>query len=304
MRNPALTHPPDIAGRQADALSPDRAAAHHASPARSPRAVGARGPERDKTVNHAQAPVERVRTQTAKATQTLRGLILNGDLAPGERLSEADMVERLGVSRTPARMAMIRLQEEGLLEEIPSSGGFCVRGYTEDEVLAALEIRGTLESLAARFAAERAPTAGELEELRACAAEMDAVLRRRTISPSDLAAYTASNDRFHQLVGKLARSPNLARQLDRASALPFASPSSLILAQSEVVDLPVILVIAQDQHHCIVDAIEERDGTRAESLMREHARLATRHLHRIFHGEASKLVPGHTLFVGVNPSSP
>ena len=85
-------------------------------------------------MNHAQAPVERVRTQTAKATQTLRGLILNGDLAPGERLSEADMVERLGVSRTPARMAMIRLQEEGLLEEIPSSGGFCVRGYTEDEV--------------------------------------------------------------------------------------------------------------------------------------------------------------------------
>ena len=103
-------------------------------------------------------------------------------------------------------------------------------------------------------------------------------------------------------MGKLARSPNLARQLDRASALPFASPSSLILAQSEVVDLPVILVIAQDQHHCIVDAIEERDGTRAESLMREHARLATRHLHRIFHGEASRLVPGHTLFVGVNPS--
>jgi len=75
------------------------------------------------------APGERVRTQTAKAAQTLRDLILSGDLVPGDRLSETDMVELLGVSRTPARMAMMRLHEEGLLEEIASSGGFRVRGF-------------------------------------------------------------------------------------------------------------------------------------------------------------------------------
>jgi GntR family transcriptional regulator of vanillate catabolism len=126
---------------------------------------------------------------------------------------------------------------------------------------------------------------------------MDPISRRKAVSSSDIALYAASNDRFHHLVGSFARSPNLMRQLDRASSLPFASPSSLIPAQSKVLDLPTILVIAQDQHHCIVDAIEERDGTRAEALMREHARLTTRHLHRVFHGEASALIPGHRLFV-------
>src|SRR3954452_23509304 len=109
------------------------------------------------------APGERVRTQTVKAGQTLRDSILSGDLVPGDRLSETDMVELLGVSRTPARMAMMRLHEEGLLEEIASSGGFRVRGFSADEVRAALEIRGILESLAARLAAERQPAEHELD---------------------------------------------------------------------------------------------------------------------------------------------
>jgi len=74
------------------------------------------------------APAERVRSQTAKAAGLLRDLILSGRLLPGERLSETDMVELLEVSRTPARMAMIRLHDQGLLEEVASSGGFRVRG--------------------------------------------------------------------------------------------------------------------------------------------------------------------------------
>jgi GntR family transcriptional regulator of vanillate catabolism len=228
----------------------------------------------------------------------LRDLILGGQLSPSDRLSENDMVELLGVSRTPARMAMMRLHEEGLLEEIASSGGFRVRGFTVDEVSAAVEIRGMLESLAARLAAERQPTAGELGALRELAAEMDVVVQEATASPARIAAYAAQNDRFHVLLGNLARSPSLARQLDRASALPFASPSSLLLAQARFVDLPTMLVVAQDQHRCIVDAIEERDGTRAEALMREHSRLATRHLDRILQSaEALSLVPGHTLII-------
>src|SRR5215204_2124084 len=113
------------------------------------------------------APVERVRNQTVKAVQRLRDLILDGQLPPGERLSETDMVELLGVSRTPARMAMMRLHDEGLLEEVASSGGFRVRGFSADEVFAAIEIRGMLEGLAARLAAERQPTAPELDATRA-----------------------------------------------------------------------------------------------------------------------------------------
>jgi GntR family transcriptional regulator, vanillate catabolism transcriptional regulator len=247
------------------------------------------------------APVGRVRNQTVKAVQRLRDLILGGQLLPGERLSETDMVELLGVSRTPARMAMMRLHEEDLLEEIASSGGFRVRGFSADEVFAAVEIRGILEGLGARLAAECHPTRSELDAMRACVAEMDDVARQGTATSAGIADYAALNDRFHRLLVHLARSPNLTRQLDRASALPFASPSSLLLAQSRLVDLPTMLIVAQDQHRCIVDAIEEGDGTRAEALTREHNRLATRHLDRILQSaEVLPLAPGHTLITGTS----
>src|SRR3712207_9361547 len=97
---------------------------------------------------------DRSLTQTMKAQFALRELVLRGELNPGERVSELQMVERLGVSRTPVRMALVRLEEEGLLEAIPS-GGFAVRAFSEREVFEAIEIRGTLEGLAARLAAER-----------------------------------------------------------------------------------------------------------------------------------------------------
>ena len=251
-------------------------------------------------------PGERVRTQTAKAVQTLRDLILAGELRPGDRLSEPDMVERLGVSRTPARMAMKRLHEEELLEEIASSGGFRVRGFNADEVCAAVEIRSILEGLAARLAAERRATASDLDALHTCVAEMDEVVQRGATSAAGIDAYAAMNDRFHKLLVHLARSPNLTRQIDRVSALPFATPSSLLRAQARVLDLSTVLVVAQDQHRCIVDAIEEQDGTRAEALTREHNRLAMRHLDRILRSEdVLPLVPGHTLITrtGTRPGS-
>jgi GntR family transcriptional regulator of vanillate catabolism len=209
------------------------------------------------------------------------------------------MVELLGVSRTPARMAMMRLHEEDLLEELASSGGFRVRGFSADEVCAAVEIRGILEGLAARLAAERHATARDLDALRTCVQEMDDIVQQGTASPAQITEYAAQNDRFHKLLVHLARSPNLTRQLDRVAALPFATPSSLLCAQARVLDLSTVLVVAQDQHRCIVDAIEERDGTRAEALTREHNRLAMRHLDRILQSEdVLPLVPGHTLITG------
>ena len=68
-------------------------------------------------------------SQTVKALLRLRDMILAGELEPGRRISELWVVEKLQVSRTPVRAALIRLQEEGLLEEIPS-GGFSIRSYS------------------------------------------------------------------------------------------------------------------------------------------------------------------------------
>jgi len=109
-------------------------------------------PETSKRGAPPEKGADRAVSQTLKALLDLRELVLRGELRPGERVSELQMVERLGVSRTPVRTALVRLQDEGLLEAIPS-GGFAVKAFTEREVLEAIEIRGTLEGLAARLAA-------------------------------------------------------------------------------------------------------------------------------------------------------
>src|SRR5204863_5226853 len=125
-------------------------------------------------------PFDRSSSQTVKALLSLRDLILSGELKPGERISELSVVERLGVSRTPIRMALVRLEEEGLLELIPS-GGFSVKAFSERDILVSIELRGTLEGLAARFAAERGVSARMLEPLKDNLAEIDALIRQDAV---------------------------------------------------------------------------------------------------------------------------
>jgi GntR family transcriptional regulator of vanillate catabolism len=233
-------------------------------------------------------------SQTLKALLALRELVLRGELRPGERVSELQMVERLGVSRTPVRMALVRLEEEGLLDAIPS-GGFAVKAFSEREVLEAIEIRGTLEGLAARLAAERGVGRSELEAAAACLDALDEVVRHDTVEV-DISRYVELNAQFHALLIDLTGSPALARQIERASALPFASPSALVPVQSRSPESHHILTVAQDQHRSVLIAIERREGSRAEAIMREHARIAHRNLERAFANQRDMdLVPGSAL---------
>jgi GntR family transcriptional regulator of vanillate catabolism len=216
-------------------------------------------------------------SQTVRAQLALRDLILSGGLRPGERISELQAVVTTGVSRTPVRMALVRLEEEGLLEAIPS-GGFMVKAFSERDILDSIELRGTLEGLAARFAAERGVAPRDLEPLRECLMQIDELIGQEPMSLEAFSAYVALNARFHALLGELSRSAPVIRQIDRASALPFASPSGFVMAQSALPDARQILAIAQDHHRIVLDAIENREGARAEAIMREHARLAARNL--------------------------
>ena len=106
-------------------------------------------------------------SQTVKAQLRLRELIVGGELAPGERVPELALVERLGVSRTPVRTALAKLLDEGLLETLPG-GGYVVKAFTESDIQDAIEVRGTMEGLAARLAAERGVAPGLLREVREC----------------------------------------------------------------------------------------------------------------------------------------
>ena len=93
------------------------------------------------------------RSQYEKGISELRSMILNGNFAPQERLSETMLAELLDISRTPLRQAIDRLLEEGLLER-RASGGTMVARITMQDIVDAIELRGVLEGTAARFAAE------------------------------------------------------------------------------------------------------------------------------------------------------
>ncbi|MFZ5690254.1 MAG: GntR family transcriptional regulator [Pseudomonadota bacterium] len=233
--------------------------------------------------------------QNVTALLKLRELILNGDVKPGERLSELALVERLGVSRTPIRTAMMRLEQEGLTHPIPT-GGYAVTAFGERDIHAAIEIRGTLEGLAARLAAERRLAPADFVPLKDCLTLLDDLVLGRGVSTDNFSHYVELNERFHQIVIGLADSAVLSRQIARAVSLPFASASAFVNVQASLPETRVLFTVAQDHHRCVARAIEDGEGERAEFLMREHARLARRNLELALRSHQTRdLVPGSSL---------
>ncbi|MDR6538175.1 GntR family transcriptional regulator [Variovorax soli] len=236
-------------------------------------------------------PSENGSSQAVKAQLRLREMVLAGELAGGARITEVAISELLGVSRTPVRSALMRLEQEGLLEALPN-GGYAVRTFSERDVADAIELRGTLEGLAARLAAERGAAPVVLREARACLKRIDELLREPALDDAAFSRYVAFNEQFHRLLSEMAGSPLIAQQLERATSLPFASPSGFVVVQANSPAARDMLVIAQDQHGQVLDAIENREGTRAEALMREHSRIAQRNLREALHGTHLHPLPG------------
>jgi GntR family transcriptional regulator of vanillate catabolism len=231
-------------------------------------------------------------SQTTRATLGLRELIFAGELAPEQRVPEIGLAERLGVSRTPLRLALGTLAHEGLVRALPG-GGFVVCSFSLDDVADAIEVRGVLEGTAARFAAERLASPSELETLAAVTEELDAVLDGDI---PDLGRYVELNDAYHGQIVALARSDALARAIANAVALPFASPGALLASQAALEREHEVLVVAQHQHRGMLEAVGAGHGTRAEEIAREHARLALLNLELVLGSESAlERLPGAPL---------
>ena len=211
-------------------------------------------------------------SQTGRALLLLREMIVRGDFQPGERLSELSLAARLSISRTPIRMALERLAHEGLLES-SASGGFVARNFTIEDVWDAIEVRGVLEGTAARLAAERLVDESELVGLRRYRDEMISI---QELTMETLDRFLELNDAFHSDLVSLAKSPMLAWTLERVTSLPFGAPGSLVFTRSQLPAAMSIMKVGHEQHRSIVEAIQNRQGTRAESIAREHARLSRR----------------------------
>jgi len=234
-------------------------------------------------------------SQTVKAQLRLRELIVGGDIKPGQRISELALVELIGVSRTPIRSALARLQEEGLLDALPG-GGYVAKDFSEDEIRDAIELRGTLEGLAARLAAERGVGAVLLAEARECLQRIDDLLAEPQLDAASFSAYVEHNGRLHALLAEMPGSAVVRRQLERVTTLPFASPNGFVLVSASSPRARDMLIVAQAQHRAVIEAIANREGARAEALMREHARIAHQNLREaLLNHQSLQHIPGGNL---------
>lgn len=229
----------------------------------------------------------------------LRDLILRGEFGPGQRLAEQQLAERLGASRTPVRAALVRLEQEGLVEA-NETGKFLVRQFTPREVADAIAVRGHLEGMAARLVAEHGVSRQLQADLQACLDEGDGVLAANPLTYESYAAYAAMNDRFHALVLQACGNRALQRAVALNDKLPFAPASAMLPMQGTVTLDRDWMLYAHRQHHMLFAALQAGEGARAQALAIEHTEVAQMNMRMALErrAEAERVLPAIRLVVG------
>jgi len=186
----------------------------------------------------------------------IREAIINGTLKPRERLMEIQLADELGVSRTPIREALRKLELEGFIVMVPRKGAY-VADISFKDIADIYEIRAALEGLAAGLAAERI-TDEELEEM-----ERHLVEKADAISHQDMARLVEVDTKFHEAIYRSSRNErllpimnNLREQIQRFRATSLAYPGRMKRSLEE--------------HRAIVEAIQARDAALARQLAHEH----------------------------------
>jgi DNA-binding GntR family transcriptional regulator len=192
----------------------------------------------------------------ADGYEDLRQAIVSGELLPGERLLEEDLSARLGLGRAAVRMALVRLEHDGLVERERHRGAR-VRRVSDDEAVEILEARAALEGLAARHAATAADDAA-IDGLHAIIAEM-----RRLREAGDLIGLSNLNARLHAGILE-ASGHETAKRLSRTLS------SQIVRYQYRTVLLPGRPDRSFAEHSAIVEAIAARDPDAAEAAMQHH----------------------------------
>lgn len=200
----------------------------------------------------------------------IRNLILEGKLAQGSRVTEIGLSEMLGVSRTPVRNVLPALAAEGLLERY-GKRGYAVRSFSARESIAALELRSSIEGSAAKMVAMEGMSDELRETLHMCLAKGDNLFTVRSFTKKEATAYGEMNGLFHQSIVESARSEFLLSTYARVNLVPFVSPFVIAFDLTQFGDAFDILFHAHMQHHDIVGALEDGDGSRADWLFREHS---------------------------------
>jgi DNA-binding GntR family transcriptional regulator len=196
---------------------------------------------------------------TERVAGTIRHAILTGQLTPGTRLSVPDLARRLGVSRTPAREALLVLQRDGLIGARGTSGMEVLVG-DQQGLLELLEVREAMEGLAARLAAERMADADRVR----LAKLID--LHLAALEEHDLDRHVELDAKFHGLLREGAQNARLGDMLERIE-------HQVVLINRTLSDSVGFEPRAlKKDHKAIADAISAHDPDRAEAAMRKHVR--------------------------------
>ena len=201
--------------------------------------------------------------------EALRELIGHMDIyasADPIRLDERALGEQLGVSRTPVREAISRLEQEGIVENIARRGAFVVR-KNKEEILDIVDVWAALESMAARLATSRASD-DEIAQLRKNFSTYDGDEARAHIDE-----YSDTNIEFHQTIIGLGHSELISQMANQLFFHMRAIRASTIKDRDRVAQSVM-------DHTRIIEAIEERDAYHAEQLVRDHALELAKHIER------------------------
>jgi DNA-binding GntR family transcriptional regulator len=212
-----------------------------------------------------------------KLATTLQARVLSGALPSGTRLRQEALAEEFGVSRTPVREALRKLQEAGLVELRPNRGAL-VRGLTPREIRDAYEVRAELEGLAAELAAvrihhEQLDALHEAQSQFRRALERTVEARAQGGEPSDdvIARWGEANDVFHQQIQSAAGNDVLTRTLTHLHRSFPRDLSRTVLRENTA-----LLRENVQEHQAVLDAIERRDTSVARELMQKHVQHAGR----------------------------
>jgi DNA-binding GntR family transcriptional regulator len=193
---------------------------------------------------------------SADVYRHLRQEIVRGELRPNQPLAEADIAERLNVSRTPVRESMQRLAADGLV--VSRRRRWMVYEHTKREIQEIYEVRLALEGYAARLASERI-TDDQIDELTKA--------RDATAVGGPLSDRVEQNEIFHNRVVAIAGNERLASMLANNRNYGFNRQAASLYSPDD-------LIVSADQHVRLVDAVIARDGDTAERIAREHIQSA------------------------------
>jgi DNA-binding GntR family transcriptional regulator len=214
-------------------------------------------------------PLEQTKGLKTRVYAALRELIGHMDIYGSNdpiRLDERALGNQLGVSRTPVREAISRLEQEGIVENIARRGAFVVR-KNKNDILDIVDVWAALESMAARLATSRASDE-EISALRKNFTTMDGDDARAHIDE-----YSDTNIEFHQTIIKLGHSELITQMADQLFFHMRAIRASTIKDRDRVAQSVM-------DHSRIIEAIEERDAYHAEQLVRDHALELAKHIER------------------------